>query len=61
MRIDIHCYETDSGTNIEIANALIENILGNSMNEDARRYDMKRLAEIVEHIQVFLKYNKEGM
>lgn len=56
MRIDIHCYETDSGTAIEIADALIENILSAVPLSVGKR----QLGEIAEHIQVYLKYNTKG-
>ena len=56
MRIDICCYETDSGTAIEIADALIENIL----SADGLYVGKRILGEIAEHIQVYLKYSTKG-
>lgn len=53
MKIEIYCYETDSGTPIEIADALIENVLSAEPLEVGKR----TLGEIAEHIQVYLKYS----
>ena len=56
MRIEIACYETDNGTPIEIADALINNVI----SADGLEVGKRTLGEIAEHIQVYLKYNTKG-
>ena len=56
MRIELYCYETDNGTPIEIADALINNVL----SADGLEVGKRILGEIAEHIQIYLKYSKEG-
>lgn len=56
MRIEYHLEENEMGTSIEIANALIKTKLDGVRDVDMAELRKKELAEIVEHIQVFLKY-----
>ena len=58
MRIEIYLDEKDSGTPIEVANALIYTMLNNANDYDFARIKKLELAEIAEHIQVFLKYSE---
>lgn len=56
MRIEYHLEENEMGTSIEIANALIKTKLDGVRDVDMAELRKKELAEIAEHIQVFLKY-----
>lgn len=57
MRIEIHCEENELGTPIEIANGLIKNRLDRRRDNESIEAGMRELAEIVEHIEVYLQYN----
>lgn len=56
MRIEIACYETDNGTPIEVASALISHMI----DEWGIDVGKRTLGEIAEHIQVYLKYSTKG-
>ena len=56
MRIEYHLEENEMGTSIEIANALIKTKIDGVRDVDMAELRKKELAEIAEHIQVFLKY-----
>lgn len=58
MTIEIYCEKSDTGTPIEIANALIKNRLNNVTDFEIAEIRKRELAEIAEHIQVFLKYSE---
>lgn len=58
MKIEIYSEEKDSGTPIEVANALIHTMLDDVNDYEFARIKKQELAEIAEHIQVFLKYSE---
>ena len=58
MKIEIYLEENEMGTPIELASALIRTKLDNVNDFDLEELRKKELAEIAEHIQVFLKYWK---
>ena len=58
MRIEIHLEEKDAGTPIEVANALIHTMLDDVCEYDIEKIKKQQLAEIAEHIQVFLRYSE---
>ena len=58
MKIEIYLEENEMGTSIELANALIKTKLNNVNDFEVAEIRKNELAEIAEHIQVFLKYWK---
>ena len=60
MRIEFHAEENDGFYPIEIANALIRSLLSDVNDYEWAKNKKRELAEIAEHIQVFLKYDNEG-
>lgn len=56
MRIDFHLEENEMGSPIEIANALIREKLDYVNDADLAELRKNELAEIADHIQIFLKY-----
>jgi len=59
MRIEFHLEENEMGSPIEIANCLIKSKLDDARDFELAELRKKELAEIAEHIQVFLKYWQE--
>ena len=59
MRIDVHIEGNEMDTPIEFANAIIKNKLEKVNDYELAEYRKRELAEIAEHIQVFLKYSRE--
>ena len=62
MRLFIHLDEGDKGTPIETANAIIRNYMDRAecfKTEDAIDESYSNLAEIAEHIQTYVKYNRK--
>lgn len=57
MRIEIYLDEKEYETPIKVADALIENYVRDCNDEYLIKLGQKTLAEIAEHIQVFLKHN----
>lgn len=64
MKLSIYLDEHDKGTPIEFADAVINCHIPDN-DEYATEEDYirarERLAEIAEHIQVYLKYNRVGV
>lgn len=56
MKIEIYLEENEMGSPIEIANCLIKSKLDDVRDFELAELRKKELAEIAEHIQVFLKY-----
>lgn len=57
MRVEFHAEENDGGLAIEVANALIKNYMETSANSEQIIFNRHLLAEIAEHIQVYLKHS----
>ena len=58
MKIEVHFEETDNGTMLEFANALIDSALEGVTDYEMAEYKKSQLAELAEYIQTFCKYNK---
>ena len=58
MKIEIHLENKEMGTPIEVASCLIRTYLGNINDSEFMSFKKRELAEIAEHIQVFLKYEQ---
>lgn len=58
MRIEIHLDGNEMGTPIELADALIKAKLDGVNDFELANFRKRELAEIAEHIQVFLKYSE---
>lgn len=58
MRMYLECDENDKGTPIEIANAIINKAFEGVNDFELAKIRKSELAEIAEHIQVFLKYSE---
>lgn len=60
MRIEFYLEANEEDIPIEIANALIKARFEGVNSSDLAEIARRELAEIAEHIQVFLKYNSGG-
>lgn len=58
MRIEVYAEENEDGTPIEFSNAIIKNALKGVTDYELVELRKQELAEIAEHIQIFLKYSK---
>lgn len=56
MRAEFFLEKDEMGTPIEIANCLIKTKLDGVIDFDQIELKRKELAEIAEHIQIYLKY-----
>ena len=60
MKISVVIAEGETGTALTFADALIEHFCGTDERDDWYEKGAKELAEVVDHVQVFLKHHAKG-
>lgn len=61
MKLTVCLEVGDSGSAIEMADAIIRNRMDDVRDSQDRDAQLSYLSEIAEHIQVYLKHNRAGV